>query len=140
MKSIARVLATLAVAAVVTAPAVFETEAQQTTPRTRPAGPPPTSFKDDVMPILRNNCLECHQPGGAGYEKSGFDMRSYDGVMKGTRHGAVVIPKEPEFSTLMRLLDGRVAQEIQMPHNARRLPQEHRALIRRWIIDGAQNN
>ena len=27
------------------------------------------SFKDEVFPVLQQRCVECHQPGGAGYEK-----------------------------------------------------------------------
>ena len=106
----------------------------------RPAGPAPVSFREDVMPIFKGYCLECHQPGGAGYEKSGVDLRSYDGVMKGTKFGAMIIPKEPEFSSLMRLVDGRTGADIRMPHNAKRLPEGLRTLLRRWIMEGAQNN
>ena len=42
------------------------------------------SYKKDVVPILHDYCLSCHQPGGKGYEKSGLDMRTYDSLMKGT--------------------------------------------------------
>jgi hypothetical protein len=143
MKSLARALVAAAAAVVLAAPLVYEAAGQDAGQRIRrgqPAGAPPTSFSKDVMPIFRANCLQCHQPGGAGYEKSGVDLRTYDGVMKGTKFGAVISPKEPEFSSLMRLLDGQAAREIQMPHNMKRLPQEQRAVIRRWILEGAQNN
>ena len=42
-----------------------------------PAAADPISFKEDVFPTLELRCLECHQPGGDGYEKSGLDMRTY---------------------------------------------------------------
>jgi hypothetical protein len=35
------------------------------------------SFKDHVFPILKTYCLDCHQPGGDGFEKSGFDLSNY---------------------------------------------------------------
>ena len=37
------------------------------------------SFKDDILPLLKWRCSSCHEPGGAGYEKSGLDLTSYEG-------------------------------------------------------------
>ena len=34
------------------------------------------SFKDDVFPIFKGRCIDCHEPGGEGYEKSGLDLRT----------------------------------------------------------------
>ena len=55
-----------------------------------------TSFAADVMPIFVGRCFGCHQPGGQGNEKSGLDLSSYEGVMKGTRSGKMVIPGDPD--------------------------------------------
>ena len=49
------------------------------------------SFSEDILPIFIGRCVSCHQPGGAGYEKSGLDLSSYEGLMKGTKFGAMVI-------------------------------------------------
>ena len=49
------------------------------------------SFSQDVKPILEQNCLECHQAGGSGLEASGFSMETYDGLMKGTNFGPMII-------------------------------------------------
>ena len=46
------------------------------------------SFKEDILPLLKWRCASCHESGGAGYEKSGLDLTSYAGVMKGTKFGA----------------------------------------------------
>ena len=40
----------------------------------------------------RDNTHEQQRSGGAGYEKSGLDLTSYAGVMKGTKSGPMVIP------------------------------------------------
>jgi len=48
------------------------------------------SFQEDVFPIFKGRCIECHQPGGQGYEKSGLDLRTYEGLMKGTKYGSMV--------------------------------------------------
>ena len=43
------------------------------------------SFQEDVFPILRGGRIQCHQPTGQGYEKSGLDLTTYEGLMKGTK-------------------------------------------------------
>jgi len=102
--------------------------------------PPRVSFSEDVLPLLQFKCASCHQPGGAGYEKSGFDVTSYEGVMKGTKFGAMVVPGDPESSNLMRLLDWRTSAEIRMPHGKKQMSICDRDSIRSWIWDGAKDN
>src|SRR5262245_37526988 len=63
------------------------------------------SFAEDILPIFRGRCFGCHQAGGEGYEKSGLDLTTYAGVMKGTKFGPMVIPKDPDSSNLLRLLE-----------------------------------
>jgi hypothetical protein len=98
------------------------------------------SFSEDVLPLLKWRCASCHQPTGEGYEKSGLDLTSYQGVMKGTRFGPMVIPGDPEMSNLMRLLDWRVAPAIRMPHGKKQLSICDRDSIRAWIKQGAKDN
>jgi len=105
-----------------------------------PPQAPRVSFSEDVLPLLKFRCSSCHQPGGEGYEQSGLDLTSYEGVMKGTKFGPMVIPGNPEASNLMRLLDWRVSAEIRMPHGKKQLSTCDRDSIRTWIFDGAKNN
>jgi mono/diheme cytochrome c family protein len=100
----------------------------------------PTSFAEDVMPIFRGRCVTCHQPGGEGFEKSGLDLTSYEGVMKGTKHGPMVIPRDPDSSNLVWLLDWRGSPEVRMPHGKKKLSTCDRNAIRAWIREGAKNN
>jgi hypothetical protein len=101
---------------------------------------PRVSFSEDVLPLLKFRCASCHQPGGEGYEQSGLDLTSYQGVMKGTKFGPMVVPGDPETSNLMRLLDWRVAPEIRMPHGKKQLSICDRDTIRTWIWEGAKDN
>ncbi|MDA1089931.1 MAG: hypothetical protein O3A85_06435 [Proteobacteria bacterium] len=98
------------------------------------------SFSRDVLPILQQHCGECHQPGGAGQQKSGLDLSTYEGVMKGTNFGAIVVPGNSFTSNLSVLIEGRARPEINMPHNRAPLSKWQRHLIRRWIDKGAKNN
>ena len=98
------------------------------------------SFKDDVLPIFKGRCIDCHQPGGVGYEKSGLDLRTYAGVMKGTKFGAMVTPGNPDLSNLTWLLDWKASPEIRMPHGKTKLSTCDRDAIREWIRQGAKDN
>lgn len=104
------------------------------------AAPAKASFAEDVMPIFVGRCHSCHQPGGQGNEKSGLDLSSYAGVMKGTKSGKMVVPGDPEGSNLMWLLDWRGAPETHMPLGKKKLSTCDRDAIRAWIREGAKDN
>ncbi len=98
------------------------------------------SFKEDVFPIIEIRCLECHQPGGEGYERSGFDLRTYEGLMKGTKYGSMITPGSWIESNLLAVIDRRTASETWMPHNKKQLSKCERLTFRRWVMQGARNN
>jgi len=98
------------------------------------------SFKEDVMPVFVGRCVSCHKAGGEGQAKSGLDLTSYAGVMKGTKFGPMVIPGDPESSNLMLLLDWRASAELRMPHGKKQLSSCDRNDIRAWIREGAKDN
>jgi Planctomycete cytochrome C len=98
------------------------------------------TFSEDVFPILAGRCVSCHQPGKEGFEKSGLDLTTYEGLMKGTKFGPMIIPKDPGSSNLVWLLDWRSSPELRMPHGKKKLSICDRDAIRYWIRDGAKNN
>lgn len=101
---------------------------------------PVVSYSDQVKPLLTQYCLECHQPGGKGYEKSGLSMVNYDSLMKGTKFGSVITPGSAEGSTLYRLVAGKADPSIRMPHEREPLSKADIQLIKNWIDQGARNN
>ncbi|MFO1108238.1 MAG: c-type cytochrome domain-containing protein [Bradyrhizobium sp.] len=98
------------------------------------------SFSEDILPLLKWRCSGCHEAGGDGYQKSGLDLTTYEGVMKGTKFGRMVIPGDAASSNLMLLLDWRVSPQVRMPHNKKKLSICDRDAIRAWINEGAKNN
>lgn len=104
------------------------------------AAQPQVSFSEDILPLLKWKCGSCHQSGGEGYERSGLDLTSYQGVMKGTKFGPMIVPGDPEVSNLMLLLDWRAAPAIRMPHGRKKLSICDRNTIRTWILEGAKGN
>jgi hypothetical protein len=98
------------------------------------------SFKKDVFPIIQIRCLECHQPGGDGYEASGLDMRTYEGLMKGTKNGPMITPGNAVDSNLLAVIDRRTSSEIWMPHEGKQLSKCERQAFRFWVVQGARDN
>lgn len=98
-------------------------------------------FKEEAHPILMFYCAECHTPPkGEGYEKSGFDITTYEGIMKGTKIGPVITPGDAFTSNLMVLIEGRASVKLKMPHNDKELSRWEKTILRRWINHGAKNN
>lgn len=98
------------------------------------------SYSEDIAPIFRGWCISCHQPGGQGYKASGVDLRSYDGLMKGTKFGPVVIPGKPDGSTLIALISGQTSPKIRMPFHHKPLPNRLVENVWAWIFQGAKKN
>lgn len=98
------------------------------------------AFSKEILPILTKHCSECHAKGGQGEQASGLDLTSYQGVMKGTIHGPVVVPGDAFLSNIMVLIEGRAGPELKMPHGRKDLTRWEKTLIRRWINRGAKDN
>jgi hypothetical protein len=79
-------------------------------------------------------------PGQAGYETSGLRLDSYEALMKGTKFGPIVIPKDALSSALTMLIEGRADPAIKMPHGKAPLSPEDQKTIRTWVEQGAPNN
>ena len=101
---------------------------------------PSMGFKKDMQPILNKYCAECHLAQGEGVQKSGFQVDSYESVMKGTKLGPVVVAGDSASSSLYRLVAGKVHKSIQMPHGKNPLTAAEIATIEHWIDQGAKNN
>jgi len=96
------------------------------------------SYSQDLVPIFRGYCSTCHYPGGEGYQASGFDLSTYEGLMKGTKFGPMVIAGNPDTSNLIHLVEGRA--KLGMPLNHKPLPNCLRQELWTWIFQGAKDN
>jgi hypothetical protein len=103
------------------------------------------SFSGDVMPLFRRECLPCHAE--ESYNRSGLSMDSYELLMAGGRHGASVVPGDPDRSLLVQKVGAQPPFGEKMPiapgpfqTKVRGLTEEEIAVITGWINQGAQNN
>ena len=98
------------------------------------------SFARNVLPVLHEKCVECHKEGGDGYAKSGLNLETYEGLMKGTKFGPIIKPGSSVDSTLVILIEHKAHSSINMPHGKDPLPEEQVKLIKQWVDQGAKNN
>jgi hypothetical protein len=98
------------------------------------------SFKADVQPLLKRNCVICHRPGGEGYAASGLSLESYASLMKGTKSGPVIVPGSSASSILVRSVDRNANPPVVMPHRNPPLPKKDIKMLKAWVNQGALDN
>src|SRR5678815_135576 len=89
------------------------------------------TYQDHVLPIFRNNCLNCHNP---EKKKAGLDLSSYSGVMAGSENNKVIEPGDEAGSLLFRCVSR--TEEPFMPPKGDKLPDKDLETIKRWINGG----
>jgi hypothetical protein len=92
-------------------------------------------FESDILPILAGNCAltGCHDPLTA---QQGLILMSYEGLLD---HD-VIIPFDLDKSELYEKITEDKAEDRMPPPPNAPLLQEQISLIRKWILQGAQNN
>ncbi|MBI1786195.1 MAG: PSD1 domain-containing protein [Acidobacteria bacterium] len=84
-------------------------------------------FDAQVRPILKNNCLPCHN---AKNRTSGLALDTRDGILSGGNRGAVVKPRNAAESLLIQAVEQK--GDLKMPPTGRLSP-EQVASLRRWV-------
>ncbi len=97
------------------------------------AGPAPVDFVKSVKPLLERSCIRCHTGADA---KAGLHLDSREGVLKGGKSGAVVIPGKADQSKLARVVTLPAADPSRMPAQGDALTKAEVATLRAWINEG----
>ncbi len=88
-------------------------------------------FEQDVLPVLKAHCLACHGEGKK--PKTGLDLRSAAGLLKGGESGPALVPGSGEKSLLLQMI-----RKGEMPPKSKpRLTAAEVVLLQRWIDAGA---
>jgi len=95
--------------------------------------PGPSSFANDVMPILEARCNSCH--GSMG----GWDGTTYESVINSGDNGSVVIPGDAENSLLAQKIVGTHEKGAIMPPGGKMTNSEIQVILD-WIAAGAPDN
>lgn len=93
------------------------------------------SFSRDVAPVLADTCFNCH--GGGQQTRAGFNLVTFNGLLKGGDSGAPIVPGKSADSLLIKKLKG-TAEGNRMPQNLPPIPDNIIAKIEKWIDEGAK--
>src|SRR5262245_38535983 len=74
------------------------------------------TYQDNILPLIEANCAKCHN---AVKKKADLDLTSYQGALKGSGSGAVLLSGNPDGSKLWKALNH--SEEPYMPPNRPRL-------------------
>jgi hypothetical protein len=105
--------------------------------------PKEVSFRQDLLPALRESCVSCHY---SEKDMLGLDLRAeaaYATVMgrKSKFAGELLVkPGDPDHSFLVEKIVGKPRFGQQMPPYGRPLSPRERKLIVDWTRQGARNN
>src|SRR5450631_2278710 len=93
------------------------------------------TYQDKVLPLVQANCAKCHNE---DKKKADLDLTSYQGILKGSGSGVVVVSGNPEGSKLWRAI--MQTEDPTMPPNQPRLPDHDLETVKNWIRDGLMEN
>jgi WD40 repeat protein/mono/diheme cytochrome c family protein len=86
------------------------------------------TYNDQVLPILKNACLNCHNP---DKKKAGLDLSTYQATLQGSENGKILEPGNAATSLLFKCV--KQTEEPKMPPKGDRLTDDEIAVIERWI-------
>ncbi|MCI0641391.1 MAG: DUF1553 domain-containing protein [Gemmataceae bacterium] len=88
-------------------------------------------FEKRVAPVLKKNCLECHNPDKS---RGSLDLSSRSSLLEGGDKGPAVVPGNAKKSLLGQMIQG---PKPKMPREKPPLSAGETAVLIRWIDDGA---
>lgn len=93
-------------------------------------------FESEVLPIFQSNCAKsgCHD---AITQQEGIVLTSYNSIM--TSNNENIIPNNPGASEVYDVITENDIDKIMPPPPNTLLSAEQIAVIRQWIMEGAQN-
>ena len=91
-------------------------------------------FSHAVVPVLRDNCIKCHN---AAKKKGGLSMNTREELLAGGKDGKVVVPGNAANSEFFKRLVTK-DEDDRMPSEALPLSDKDIALLKAWI-DGGLN-
>jgi WD40 repeat protein len=97
----------------------------------------PVDFEKEILPILKNNCLACHNKTTT---KADLILETPQDILKGGESGKVVVPKRSGESLLLKIASHQVKPMMPPKNNkvqASDLTSEELGLIKLWIDQGA---
>jgi hypothetical protein len=96
-------------------------------------------FSRDILPILSDNCYQCHGPDPKEGRKGGLRLDVEAEAKKWKDgHAAIVAGKAEQSEAILRLLSSDKDEKMPPPKTGRALGSKQVELLKRWIDGGAQ--
>src|ERR1041385_7205611 len=98
----------------------------------------PVDFEKEILPILKNNCLACHNKTTT---KADLILETPQDILKGGESGKVVVPKRSSDSLLLKIASHQVKPMMPPQNNkveAADLTSEELGVLKLWIDQGAK--
>jgi len=89
------------------------------------------TYQDHILPLVEANCSKCHN---ADKKKADLDLTSYQGALKGSGSGVVLVSGNLDGSKLWKAVTH--AEEPNMPPNRPKLDDKDLDLFKKWIQGG----
>jgi len=88
-------------------------------------------FEKKVRPVLSEQCYRCHGP---DKQKAELRLDSREGILKGSDNGPVVVPGDPDKSSLIKSI--RHDGDMKMPEKAPKMPEAEISALTAWVKMG----
>jgi Protein of unknown function (DUF1553)/Protein of unknown function (DUF1549)/Concanavalin A-like lectin/glucanases superfamily/Planctomycete cytochrome C len=95
-------------------------------------------FSFEIRPLLSDRCFRCHGP-DASKRKAKLRLDTPEGAFKDIGDGwAIVKPGDPDRSELVRRIHSDLEDDMMPPADSHlSLSDAEKALLRRWVVEGA---
>jgi hypothetical protein len=101
------------------------------------ASEPPVNFSLQIRPILSEKCFSCHGP-EATHREAHLRFDDEESAKGARKHGPAIVPGQPDTSEAWRRIMTSDADDVMPPLKTHRtLDAAQKALIKRWISEGA---
>src|SRR2546422_7768435 len=103
----------------------------------RGEAPPPVRFSRDILPILSENCYQCHGPDEKA-RKAKLRLDTREGAFRIKEDKAVILPGKSAESELIRRVTNTDPDEVMPPPKSKpKLMPAQVDLLKRWGEQGA---
>jgi len=89
------------------------------------------TYQDNVLPLIQANCAKCHNE---DKRKADLDLTSYQGLLKGSGSGPVVVAGNPDASKLWKAITQ--TEDPTMPPNQPPMSDKVLDVFKKWIQGG----
>ncbi len=97
------------------------------------------NFSKQILPLLSNNCFECHGPDKAE-RKAGLRLDTHEGAKMELKSGfSALVPGESfESEMYMRIISDDPEEIMPPPESSKSLTEDQKELIKKWIESGGE--